>query len=87
MRNKRQCLQQYSKLQHLVNYNELPSLLKTKQSLMNFWADVKTLRWPEYYGASPWSLASQVAYIVCNNCNVEQDRPDLYNVVEFYRNH
>lgn len=90
MRSKRSCLAQYSKLSHLVNYADLPQLLPTKQAIVNFWADVKNLSWPEYYGCSPWSLASQVAYMVCNNCPVREiDSPErlaLHTTIEYYRN-
>jgi hypothetical protein len=85
---KQKALHKYANLQHLVNYGDLPAILPTKQSLTQFWADVKNLSWPEYYGASPWSLATQVAYMVCNNCPVREidgpERLSLHDTIEYY---
>jgi len=80
--------QKYHKLEGLVNYADLPKLLPTKRELVQFWADVKELAWPEYYGSSPWSLASQVAYMVCNNCPVRDihgdERLELAKTIDHY---
>lgn len=39
-------------------------IFPTRQSILDFYRDVRGLAWPESFGASPWDTASMIAYIV-----------------------
>jgi hypothetical protein len=46
--------------------DDFKAAFPTRDSLMEFWQDVRKLSWPESYGQSPWDTTACVAYRVAN---------------------
>ena len=64
--NKQEAYRKYAKAEKATAEN-IKDIFPTKTELLEFYDDVKELRWPEFYGVSPWETASFIAYIAQGN--------------------
>lgn len=68
--NKRQALEKWgaaTKLYFRTPIEEWKQVFPDKETLVEFWNDVKGICWPENCGQEPWGLASDIAYTVAEN--------------------
>lgn len=46
--------------------DQLARRVGSRAALAQFWGDVKSLAWPETYGATPWDFAGSAGFALAN---------------------
>lgn len=63
-----------------VTAENVKTIFPTRAELLEFWNDVKTLSWPEYYGCPPWDTASHIASMAAGSLVTN---PHVLNSAEY----